>query len=297
MNSFLVVNNIRNEEWKPGTKKPDKKVEDYLENVSTKSIEKDWRQTSKRIEDSLKFLKSNAGFDSDQFLTSENMIVTLCGYFEVNEIYGKLTTRRKNLLLKWLYRTILLSRYSYTSNFTQDLRDLNRGRKFEDVMKVPKYRLNDEDEYSYEGIISVMYALGQRNNMKDYGRDKISWFNSRQNSKRIHVDHIYPRSKMIASPITDEIKTEDLLHEDFGNKSFILGSDNMSKNKKFPGELINNKDIGQWLNFRHTFLSNNDYEKMNKRPTLLKENCKKIREFIEERHKRIIKNIKKEIGG
>ncbi|MCX9010990.1 MAG: DUF262 domain-containing protein [Candidatus Methanoperedens sp.] len=294
MNSFLVANKIKDEDYKPGTKKPDKIVEDYLKDVASKSIEKDWMRTSKRIEDSLKFLESYAGFDSDQFLTSENIIVTLCGYFEVNESYGKLTTGRKNILLKWLYRTILLGRYSYTSNFTQDLRDLNRGEKFEDVMKIPKYRLDDESEYSYEGIISVMYALGKRNNMGDYAGDRISWFNSRQNRKRIHVDHIYPRSKMIAPPISDEIETEDL-HEDFGNKSFIIGSDNMSKNKKFPGELINDKDIGQWLNVGHAFLIDNDYEKMKKNPTLLKENCKKIREFIEDRHKKIIKDIKREI--
>lgn len=295
MNSFLVVNNIKDEGWKPGTKKPDKKVEDYLQDASSKSIEKDWKRTSMRIEDSLKFLESNAGFDSDQFLTSENIIVTLCGYFEVNGLSSKLTTRRKNLLLKWLYRTILLSRYSITSNFTQDLRDLNRGRKFEDVMKIPKYRLDDEDEYSYDGIISVMYALGKRNNMGDYAGDRISWSNSRQNRKRIHMDHIYPRSKMITPPISNEIETEEYLHEDFGNMSFIIGSDNMSKNKKFPGELINNKDIRQWLNVRHTFFTDNDYEKMKKHRTLLKENCKKIREFIEERHKKIIKEIQREI--
>ena len=277
------------------TKKPDKKVEDYLEDASSKSIEKDWMQTSKRIEDSLKFLDSNAGFDSDQFLTSENIIVTLCGYFEVNELYSKLTTRRKNLLLKWLYRTILLSRYSYTSNFTQDLRDLKEEKKFEDVMKIHDYILKDEDEYSYEGISSLMYAIGKRNNMRDYAGDRISWFNSRQNRKRIHIDHIYPRSKMMAPPISDEIETEEELYEDFGNKSFIIGSDNMSKNKKFPGEIINDKEIGQWLNVGHTFLIDNDYEKMKKNPTLLKENCKKIREFIKERNKKIIKEIKKEI--
>lgn len=293
MNSFLVVKNIKDKDWKPGTKKPDKKVEDYLKEVPYKAIEQDWKRTSNRIEDSLKFLESNAGFDSDQFLTSENTIVTLCGYFEVNELHGKI--KRKNLLLKWLYRTILLSRYSYTSNFIQDLRDLNIEGKFKDIMTIPKYRLEDEKEYSYEGIISVMYALGKRNNMEDYNGDKISWFNSRQNRKRIHIDHIYPRSKMITDPISDEIDPVEDLHEDFGNKSFIIGSDNMSKNKKFPGELINNKDIGQWLNVGHTFLVDNDYQKMKKNPKLLKENCKEIKVFIKKRHEKIIKEIKREI--
>lgn len=293
MNSFMVVNNIKSEKWTPGTRNPDRRVDDYLKTASPSSIERDWKKTSKRIDNSLAFLQKIAGFDSDQFLTTENAIVSLCGYYEINDLDNNLSSKRKNILLKWLYRTILLRRYSYTSNFIRDLKDLHENHRFGDVMKITKSELNADKDYSHEGIISVMYALGISKNMMDYANNKISWSSSRSNKKRIHVDHIYPKSRMKKSPMIDKI--EKYITDDIGNSAFILGADNMSKNKRFPGEQIHKTKIGQWLNVGHIFLTEKDYEDMKKNQITLEKNCKEIKNFIKKRRKIIIDEIKTKI--
>jgi hypothetical protein len=287
MNSFIVVNNIRNNEWSPGTRKPDKRIEEYLISSTISEIRRDWEKTFSRVIDALKFLRFKAGYDSDQFLTADNIIVTLTGYYEVNDLGRSISMRRRNILLRWLYRTILYGRYSVTSEFINDLNDLFDYGRFVEVNRRPR------GEYSKEGIISIMYSIGILNNMKDYTGNQITWLNSRQNSMRIHVDHIYPRSKMLSKPISTLVEMD--IHEDFGNKAFIMGRENMSKNKRFPGECIERKNIGQWINPYENFLTEEDYNAMKKSEYLLKKYCREIQHFIRERHDKIIRDIRREI--
>ncbi|MBE3094398.1 MAG: hypothetical protein IMZ52_05155, partial [Actinobacteria bacterium] len=285
MNCFIVVNKIKETDWSPSTRRPDKLIIDYLTSCN-RNIEKDWENTFSRVKDALSFLRRNAGYDSDQFLTADNIIISLTGYLEVNDLGHKISSQKRNYLRKWLYRTILLGRYSITSNYTQDLKDLNKKKRFYNSEKMT--RLKFENEYKPEGIISLMYAMGILNKMKDYNSNLISWSISRNNSERIHVDHIYPRSKLTKEPILGEI--EEDIYDDFGNKAFIMGDDNSSKNKKFLGDEILDSRISQWID-REKFLSETDYQNMLKDKKKLLESCREIEEFVYRRHKKIIKNI------
>ena len=129
--------------------------------------------------------------------------------------------------------------------------------------------------------------------MRDFRGDEISW-SATANAKRvIHIDHVYPYSRLTNRPISEVIgKSGEELADDIGNKAFAIGQSNTSKNKKFPGEEA--RAQGQWME-GFSFLGESDYRKMLDSDYALRRNWRVIRGFIEDRHDRIVRDIKREI--
>lgn len=292
LNSFLVRNNIHDKESYVTTRKPDDQIKRYLVGArgrDTQRIDKDWKKTKQRIEDAMDFLKSH-GFDSTQFLASENTIVALVGYFEKNNLWlSGLSPQKKKTLRKWLYHTILTGKYSDTQKFRRDLEAVQDYGRF-DLPKLKKLPTGKP-----EGVISIMYALGRVNKMKDYNGAPIAWVNTDTQGYKIQVDHIYPKSRLKKEPILDLIKKDGNLEENIGNKAFTTGKINPSKSDKFPGEKIRAKNIGQWIEKTTRFLNDKDYENMKRSEYGLRNNCRQIKKFIKDRQRQILKQIKKEV--
>jgi hypothetical protein len=285
INSFLIVNNIENKDYRLTARQPDKQTRDYLE--GNHGIIKDWSQTKELIEDSLKFL-GNSGFDSFQFLPTENVIVTLCGYFRMNDNLDNLRDSKINHLKKWLYQTVALGYYKITENFEKDLKDIQRGKKLYLEKRVPV----KIDQFSNDGLIGMMYAIGINNGMKEYSGNKLNWAETNQSGMQIQVDHIYPASKLRKEPINYWINEKTV--DSVGNKAFIQAKTNKKKLSAFPGEKIKSKNIHQWIEGQR-FLKNEDYKKMQKSDSVCRERCSDIEDFIECRKQKIMKSIKREI--
>jgi len=284
INSFLIVLNINNKEYYVRTRSADTQIRDYLKD--SPRILTDWDNVFGRIEGALNFLK-RVGFDSDQFMTTENAIAALAGYFEKNNInVHKLSTTRFNRLRRWLFRTMLFGRYTYTTNFEQDLDEL------QDYGRLPEPATRSQ-EHSQNGLVALMYAIGRCRRMTDFRGEEITWAATMRANRIIHIDHIYPYSRLSKEPISNIAADRyEELADDIGNKAFAIGESNTSKNKKFPGEEARAK--GQWMD-GSKLLSEKDYRKMKESEYALKQGWKEIRNFIEERHERIVKDIKREV--
>jgi hypothetical protein len=285
INSFLVVQNINDKEYYVRTRNADIQIRDYL--ADSPRVLTDWKNVFARIKSALIFLKQ-VHFDSDQFLPSENVIAALAGFFERNDIKPHMvSTRRKNSLKRWLFRTLLFGRYTTTTNFVRDLEDLQDN----GILPEPKTK---GKSYSQDGLIALMYVLGRSRRMTDFRGDEITWSATMSANRVIHIDHIYPYSRLTRKPISDATGREgEELADDIGNKAFAIGESNTSKNKKFPGEEGHVK--GQWMD-GFALLSETDYRKMRESEYLLKRNWRNIRNFIEARRERILRDIKREIG-
>ena len=284
MNSFLITQNIKFGDYLT-TRNADGQIQDYLEQRPKPPVLGDLNRTFSRIDSALDFLK-NLGFDSDQFLPSENVIAALAGYFERHDSkYRDLKTGNKNNLRKWLFRTLLFGRYTYSTNFEQDLRDIqNRGRP-------SPSRWERMEKCTEDGLIGVMYAIGRKNGMTDYRGEGIIWANTAKTNRVIHVDHIYPRSRLTNGRISEKIgeKESEELADSVGNKAFAIGETNLSKNKKFPGGRMN-EVTGQWLD-GVSMLSDTDYARMQKYDNALVQNCDEIKDFVSRRQERIFRDI------
>ena len=284
INSFLIVRHI-NDKYHLTTRNADNQIRDYLNNHP--AVISDWGNVFKRITSALHFL-NRIGFDSDQFLTSENTIAVLAGYFARSDIKSReLSTRRRNHLKSWLFRTLLTRRYTYTTNFEQDLKDL------QDSGNLPIPSKGTPSDYTDDGLISVMYAIGRSNGMTDYDGNKITWADTRRRNRIIHIDHIYPYSRLTKKPISDIIEKEDLV-DSVGNKAFAIGESNLSKNKYFLGRGACSKVKGQWMEGT-SLLGEADYVSMCKSTHTLRKNWRIIRNFINDRQGKIIRSIKREI--
>jgi hypothetical protein len=283
INSFLIVQNINDREYYVRTRNADTQIRDYLNDAPR--VLRDWENVFKRIKNAIAFLKI-VGFDSDQFLPSENVIAALAGFFERHDMKTyELTKRRKNSLRKWLFRTLLFGRYTYTPDFEKDLQDLQDYGRLPDSKGGP--------EYSQAGQIAVMYAIGRANKMTDYRSDEITWADTNRAGRVIHMDHIYPYSRLTKEPISTVANDSDL-PDDIGNKAFAIGESNTSKNKKFPGKEW--RTTGQWMD-GFSLLSERDYRMMCEpgNSHAVKKGWNDIRGFITERHKRILRNINQQI--
>lgn len=286
INSFLIVLNINNKEYYVRTRNADTQIRNYLKD--SPRILTDWGNAFTRIKNALKFLK-RVGFDSDQFLTTENAIAALAGYFEKNKInLHELGTVRFNSLKRWLFRTMLFGRYTYTTKFEQDLDWL------QDHGRLPEPTTRGQgQEYSQDGLIALMYAIGRSRKMTDFRGEEITWAATVRANRVIHVDHIYPYSRLSKKPISNIAgDTYEELADDVGNKAFAIGESNTSKNKKFPGEEARAK--GQWMD-GFKLLSERDYCKMKESEYALRQDWREIRSFIKDRHERIIKDVKRQI--
>jgi len=285
INSFLIVLNIK-EGDRVRTRSADTQVKQYLQN--SPAILTDWENVFGRIRSAMTLLK-RIGFDSDQFLTTENAIAVLAGYFERNGTKPyQLTTARRNRLKRWLFRTMLLGRYTYTTNFEQDLDELQRSGR---LPEPSVWR----QEYKQDGIISVMYAIGRTNHMTDFRGEEIAWEATRsvRTNRVIHVDHIYPYSAFTKEPLSEIVGSDPgEWADDIGNKAFAFGASNVSKNKKFPGEEARAK--AQWMEGL-ALLGEKDYRRMKQSDYALKQGWKEIRSFIKKRGERILRDIKREI--
>ncbi len=284
INSFLIIKNINDENYYVRTRNADSQIRDYLSH--NPRIAADWKNVFKRINDALAFLRQ-VGFDSDQFIPSENAIAALAGFFEVNDIkQHELSTMKRNSLKRWLFRTLLFGRYTYTTNFEKDLRSLKVKRR------LPEPKIKGE-KISDDGLIALMYVLGRSKHMTDYWGDEIAWIPTARARHIIHIDHIYPRSRLTKDPILSLASKESYsVVDDIGNKAFAIGQSNTSKNKKFPGE--EGRIAGQWME-RLQLLSESDYNQMCKSAYSLKSNWRVIRGFVQERHKRILREVRREI--
>ncbi|MDG6916941.1 MAG: DUF262 domain-containing protein [Nitrososphaerota archaeon] len=283
INSFLIILNLREENYMR-TRNADTQIRDYLEN--SPAILTDWHNVFERIRNARRFLKL-IGFDSDQFLTTENAIAVLAGFFERNGIKPyQLSITRRNRLRRWLFRTMLLGRYTYTTNFEKDLSEL------QDSGRLPEPSMRGQD-YTDDGLIAVMYALGRLNHMTDFRGEEIAWEASIRTNRVIHVDHIYPYSQLTKDPISGVAngKAEELT-DDIGNKAFAYGASNVSKNKKFPGDEARAGE--QWMD-GFTLLSERDYKRMKNSETSLRKGWSQIHDFIEERAERILRDIERAI--
>jgi hypothetical protein len=285
INSFLIVHNINDKEYYLRTRNADTQIRDYLDD--SPRILSDWENVFRRIKNAIVFLK-NAGFDSDQFLPSENAIAALSGFFERHDMKShELTARRRNSLRKWLFRTLLFGRYTYTTNFEQDLQVLQDYGRLPDSKGVPPY--------SQDGLIALMYAIGRANKMTDYRGTEITWADTNRAGRVIHIDHIYPYSRLTKEPISDMATDSDSeLADDIGNKAFAIGESNTSKNKEFPGK--DWRTTGQWMD-GFSLLCEQDYRKMceSRNSRALKHGWDDIKGFINQRHKRILRSINQQI--
>ncbi len=285
INSFLIVLNINNREYYVRTRNADTQIKEYLAN--SPRILTDWENVFVRVRGALNFLK-RIGFDSDQFLTTENAIATLAGYFERNDIKPyQLSVTRTNRLKRWLFRTMLFGRYTYTTNFEQDLEDL------QDDGRLPEPSTRGQD-YSQDGLIALMYVIGRSKRMTDFRGEEIAWAATMRMNRVIHVDHIYPYSRLTKEPISKIAGSDyEELADDIGNKAFAIGESNVSKNRKFPGEEA--RAEGQWMD-GFDLLGEKDYRRMKESEHALRQSWREIRNFIEDRHDRISKDIKREIA-
>ncbi len=282
INSFLIVKKIKDTENYVRTRNADSQIKKYLE--EDPNIEKDLYQVLGKIKDSVGLLK-HMGFDSDQFLTTDNAIAVLSGYFERNDTgFYRLSLRKRNSTRKWLFRTLAHGRYSRTTNFLRDL---------ENIRDYCGFRSTPSRSYSQDGLVSLMYGIGRTNHMTDYQGNEITWADTRRAGRVIHVDHIYPHSRMTSEPISGffgEDKARSLV-ENIGNKAFAIGTANMSKNKKFPGGKVKGYVGGQWLD-GFSLLSDDDYQRMKQHDAVLQRNCRIIQSFIQDREKRIMTDIR-----
>ena len=283
INSFLIILNLRKGDY-VRTRSADTQVRDYLGN--SPPILTDWDRVFGRIRSAMTFLKK-VGFDSDQFMTTENAIAVLAGFFERNDLRPhELGTPRRNRLKRWLFRTMLLGRYTYTTNFEQDLDELqDRGR-------LPQPSTWGQ-EYTQDGLIAVMYALGRTRHMTDFRGEEIAWEATVRNPRVIHVDHIYPFSRLTKEPLSEIAGAKaGEWADDIGNKAFAFGASNVSKNKRFPGE--ESRAQGQWME-GFALLSERDYKHMKESGHALEQGWKQIHGFIKKRHGRIVREIEREI--
>lgn len=285
MNSFLIVQNIDDPDYYVRTRNADSQIKSYLEN--SPAILTDLENVFKRIKDALHFL-DRVGFDSDQFLPSENVIAALAGYFERNDIrFHKMTTRRINSLRRWMLRTILFGRYAKTPNFEKDLRVL------QDSGRLPEP--SARGTHSQDGLIALMYIIGRSNGMTDYRGDKVNWADTMAKGRVIHLDHIYPHSRLTKEEISSELGDDaEALADDIGNKAFAIGESNTSKNKKFPGGGVSSKVNGQWID-ELSLLGEAEYQKMLKSEIWRRRYCRQIRSFIKKRRERILRDLKRQI--
>ena len=129
--------------------------------------------------------------------------------------------------------------------------------------------------------------------MTDFRGEEITWAATTRANRVVHIDHIYPYSRLTSKLISDiaEDGYEELC-DDVGNKAFAIGESNTSKNKKFPGEEALAE--GQWMD-GFKLLSEKDYNKMKGSQNIARQNWKQIRSFIEDRHQKIVKDIRNEI--
>jgi hypothetical protein len=138
-----------------------------------------------------------------------------------------------------------------------------------------------------------MYAIGRSRRMTDFRGEEITWAATMKANRVIHVDHIYPYSRLTKEPISNiagDVCEE--LADDIGNKAFAIGESNTSKNRKFPGEEA--RAEGQWME-GFKLLSERDYRKMKESKHVLRQGWREIRNLIEDRRKRIFKDVKREI--
>lgn len=181
---------------------------------------------------------------------------------------------------------MLFGRYTYTTKFEQDLYAL------QDSGRLPEPKTRGQ-EYSEDGLIALMYVIGRNRGMTDFRGEEIAWAAAVNKNRVIHIDHIYPYSRLTKEPISniagDRCKE---LADDLGNKAFAIGESNTSKNRKFPGEEPRAK--GQWMD-GFKLLSENDYHKMKESEHALRQGWREISNLIEDRRKRIIKDVEREI--
>lgn len=282
INSFLITMNI-NKEGYISTRNADAQIKNYLSDEP--HIDDDWRRILRRVRGALHLLDLE-GFDSDQFLTAENTIAVLAGFLERHDVSPtRLSPQKRNLLRKWLYSTLAFGRYTKTTNFLRDLDSLQEDGKFYPPQ---------QGTYSPNGTVAVMYAMGRKNRMTDYEGNEITWKDTRE-GRVIHIDHIYPYSRMTNGPIAAYFGSEaESLAESIGNKAFAIGEANISKSQKFPGGKIKGEVSGQWMDGLH-LLDDSDFKEMNDSDSALGRYCREIKSFIKHRAKRIEKDIKLQI--
>ena len=289
INSFLIVLNINDKDYYVRTRGADTQIREYLAN--SPRILTDWHNVFDRMNSALTFLKRFCWFDSDQFLPTENAIAALAGYFERNDLKPyQLSSARVNGLKRWLFRTMLFGRYAKTTNFEQDLRDL------QDDRRLPEPTTRGQN-YSEDGLIALMYAIGRSRRMTDFRGEEITWAATMRAGRVIHVDHVYPFSRLTKEPISKVASARGdrygELADDVGNKAFAVGESNTSKNRKFPGEEA--RATGQWMD-GFDFLGEDDYRKMEESENAAKRGWGEVRSFIQERRIKILKDIKREVA-
>jgi hypothetical protein len=205
--------------------------------ISKRKLEESWRVASDGLEFAINFLRSNAGIDNLNFLSSPFLLIPITTYAILNN--QKLTVKEEKTLVRWLYLAHMRGHYSLGSSesiLDADLSILFKNKNIDNLihqlhLHVKKFVV-DRDDLLNKGIrspfFSTLYFILRQKGAKD-------WFSGLRLSEQhigkahaIQYHHIFPKS-LLREEDYDKKEINEI-----ANMAFIGGRTNRQILKKEP---------------------------------------------------------------
>jgi hypothetical protein len=197
-------------------------------------IDRIWRRTKKAVDSAVNFVRSNARFESSDWLPSLNAMIPLAAYFDRNP---KIVEDVERGLLEWFYRASLRGRYSGSPETSMD-EDLKAVASYQPVPELMKnlgptaFLGVTADEFDDAGwrnpLFAMTYAVARKRGAKDWFKGITLGSDMVGSDHEMQVHHVFPKAVLKERGVSRKDRDE------IANLAFLAARPNRQISKRLP---------------------------------------------------------------
>lgn len=211
--------------------------------ISKEKLEQSWKEAKDGLRFAINFLRSNAGIDNLNLLSSPFLLIPIAVYSRMKG--EKLTPQEDRLLLKWFYLAHMRGHYGMGSSETildADISILTKVKALEALedqlhFHVKKFEVDTDDlanRSTRSPFFSMLYFVLKQNGVKDWWSGLKLSEKHMGNAHKIQFHHIFPKS--LLRDAKPPFLPKDI--NDIANLAFIGGKTNRQILNREPADYL-----------------------------------------------------------
>ncbi|QQS60478.1 DUF262 domain-containing protein [Candidatus Falkowbacteria bacterium] len=209
--------------------------------ISLEELKNNWDKAKEALRFAINFLRSNAGIDNLEFLSSPFLLIPIAVYFNLKN--GQISPSETNALLRWFYLAHMRGHYSMGSSesiLDADVSVMYRSSSLNELLAVLEQHVKrivvSSDDLINRGIrspfFSMLYFVLKQEGAKDWTTGLSLSDKHTGSAHSIQYHHIFPKS-LLRDANYDKKEINEM-----ANMAFIGGKTNRYITNKQPIEYL-----------------------------------------------------------
>jgi len=216
----------------------------YLRSLWKKSqaeLERIWQKTKDALDQTINFLKNNAGIESADWIPSVNALIPLAGYF--SRTGGTVSDSEARGLLFWFLLATIHARFSGSpeTKLDQDLRAINGPQPLRGMLENMRHEIGSfevteemiEGKYQRNPFLPLLFVIFREKKAKDWFTGTLLSSTNVGPTHQLEVHHIFPKAVLKA---TNKFGPREI--DDVANVAFLSQKANRKILKSSPSEYL-----------------------------------------------------------